>query len=280
MAARGIFPRIEVLIKNFTMATVASAHVTEQPPPSYQAAQSTPTSAITEISTLDGKVPVARIYSVTHETSAKVESRKVFLKDGITGGQDFVVTFETHAPSLEVRGMKLHLQESDGPIEASLSVPSADEVLGVVAHGSSKIQVIEHRSKSSIRASQAAAADGDDSKHHFQVGDLTWRVSKKYLHPSKAKSRAGDLELVDREGSVVAVFLNHWSGSPNANDLGQLALTTRAFDGAGSLHAGGPIPLAILSALIVVMHLSYRDRDGAKGFVKDVMQAVALCTVM
>jgi hypothetical protein len=260
------------------MAAIANHLVMDQPPPSYQSAQTIPTSALTELSTLDGKIPVTQIYNVTHEGSAKVENRKVFLKDENTGVQEFVVTFETHAPSVEVRGMKLHQHSVDGPIKASLSVPWTDKVLGIVAHGNSKTQIVEHRSKASIRASQAAAAEGNGSKHYFEVGDLVWRVSKKYLHSSKTKSRAGDLELVEGEGKVVAVFLNNWKGSPHAKDLGQLCLTEVA--GAGSLQACGLRPLTIVSALMVVMHLSFRDRDGAKEFVKDVMQAAALCSVM
>ena len=178
-----------------------------------------------------------------------------------------------------IRRLLLHSGDEDSPMTASAAIPATDDVLGVISHNGNKIRVVEHRSKASIRASQAAAVKGDTSSYYFEVGDLEWRLSKKYLHSGKGKSRAGDLELVDRDGNAVAIFLNDWNGSEKAEHLGELYLTsmmTTSHDDAARL-----LPMAILSALLVVMRMSYRNRDTAKGFIRDLaVGTAAACSVM
>lgn len=246
------------------------------PPPAYGQVQDEATLDFTEIPTINGKVSVSCGFSVTHETAKHVGDRKVVLKAlGATGDQDYVVLMEAAAPGTEISKMTMCSKDDHGEILGTAVIPPTDEVLGVVTIKGRRTDIIERRSSASIRKSQAAAAKGDPSKHYFEVGDLVWCISKNYLHPNKGKSRAGDLEMVNRNGDIAAVFLNRWSGSPTAKDLGELHLTT-AITGENSAS----VPLAVLSGLVVMLHLSYRDRDGAKGLLKELFEHGALCSVM
>lgn len=254
------------------------------PPPAYHDAQSTSAQTITELTTLDGKLSISHAYNVIHVAAIGPHEREVLLKEQKNGNQEFIVTFEMRRQSATfemttpiINEMALRLGDRSGSVEATARLPHSDNVVGIVTIGRQTTKILVHHRSASIRASQAAAAKGNAEAFYFEVGDLRWQLSKNYLHAGKGKSRAGDLELVDRDGAVVAVFLNNWSGDPNATDLGKLYLTTQISSGL----AGGPLPLAILSGLIAVLHMSYRDRDGFKGWVKDFFTASAMmCAVM
>jgi hypothetical protein len=267
-----------------TFATNHGEVVSVPPPPAYHDAQSTPAQTIAELTTLDGKLSISHAYNVVHVAAVGPHERKVLLKEQNNGNQEFTVTFEMRRQSATfemttpvINEMALRLGDGNRSVEATARLPHTDNVLGIVMIGRQSTKILAHQSSASIRSSQAAAAKGNAEAFYFEVGDLRWQLSKNYLHAGKGKSRAGDLELVNRDGAVVAVFLNHWSGDPNATDLGQLYLTTQLSIGS----AGGPLALAILSGLIVVLHMSYRDRDGFKGLVKDFFTAGAMmCAVM
>ncbi|KAF2417698.1 hypothetical protein EJ08DRAFT_654474, partial [Tothia fuscella] len=153
--------------------------------------------------------------------------------------------------------MELHRGGVVGVCDAKITFPPVDGVLAAIAINGRKIMIMEQKSKPD--GGSASSSTGIIST--FAVGDLTWRSSSQYLHPAKGTSKAGDLELVTPAGDILAVFLNSWSGSPGAKVLGRLCLTKEATDTA----------LAIVSVIIVATHLSWRTRDGVKGFFTELM---------
>lgn len=236
---------------------------------------------ISEIQAIDGRLAVSLVYDVIHDPAPVVEKRKVSLRSTSTGVVDHIVSFGTRAPSEEITSMALHPSNSEGEPVARATLSFADnDVLGTLTYGQHKITVIEQNTKrrSSTKTSQPAKVKR--SGHYFEVGDLAWRVTDKYLHSHKGKSRGGDLELVDSNDNVLAVFLNQWRGSANTKELGQLALTSDALAGANLATNQDLITLTIMSALLVLIHVSYRDRDGAKAMLKGVFGGAALCAVM
>lgn len=231
-----------------------------------------------DIPILDGRVRAFREFDVTHVPKLRGNDREVIFRDRLTGQDVYIVQIETQPSSHDVRKMTirnlvLRKASEDASIVASATMPLTDEVLGVIAYEGKKFRVVEHASIASIRASQAAATRGDSSKYFFEAGDLQARLSRKYVHANKGKSRAGDLELVDREGSAIAIFLNHWAGSAQADDLGKPFSTSLIT--ASQREDISMLPVAILSALLVVLRISHRNRDSAKELVRDLAVGTA-----
>jgi hypothetical protein len=193
-----------------------------------------------EILTVDGKIETTQSYEVSHLSLTRATYRQVVLKDQSIGEQVFIATLDVPDFQRDIRSITLRHQNIGGVVEGKATVIPAGELLGTLDLSGLKTKIIEKRTNAK-----------DDTGLTFQVGELFWRPSKRYLHAGKGKSKAGDLELVDRSGKVLAVFMNCWTGDPEALSLGRLCLTAQT---------ESTLPLVLLSALLVVLRLSWRAK--------------------
>jgi hypothetical protein len=256
----------------------------ETAPPAYREPPQLDQQAATELSTLDGKIHASHVFDI-RVPLIHIEHRTVALRAPNSDADTFVVKMEAVSPGIAIRKMVLHWQNENGEIAGiAATPPSLDNVKGTVTVGDKKTKVIEHKSatekprrKSKAAARRDSTASTTGPPHYFEIGDLIWRATDKFLHPNKGTSRAGDLECVDQNGNVVAAFLNTWNGSPLVTDLGKLYLV--AGEGTGGLAA---MILPILSGLVVLLQLSYRDRDEARAALGHLGKGVGTywCTVM
>jgi len=247
-------------------------------PPAYREPQQASQEGISELSTFDGKITASHVFEVVRVPQMHVGDRKLAFKAPGSAEDTFVAMMEAVAPGIEIRKIMLHWQDEQGDIAGIATIPAMDDVPGVVTVGDRKTKVVAHKTgvpKFRWKGKVAAKyGDVGPPKQWFEVGDLTWRASDRFLHSDKGKSRAGDLELTDRNGNVVAAFLNTWDGNPVATELGKLYLVSAGND--------ATMALPILSGLVVLLHLSYRERDDAKAVLKHVSEGVGtyICAVM
>ena len=250
-------------------------------PPVYQESEKLPTQETTEVSTLDGKISASHVFDVINVPTLHVGDRKVVLRShGSSSDEEtFVVMMEAIHPGVEIRKMVMHWRTRNGDVAGIAKIPPAGDTLGFITVGGEETKIMEHGSPK-VKGSGKKKSVVDPSANFFEMGDLKWRGTERLLHAEKGKSRAGDIELVDGNGDVIAVFLNTWNGSPMATKLGKLFLV--AEESAAQESNNAMAIRTILSSLVVVLYLSYRDRDGAKQFLKDLGFGVGTywCTVM